>query len=87
MLDDLFVPRYAEDLVMEAVRTIASDVETLVMEAIGTNASSGVDGINIVNMVQQTFSIMEQLVAIFESMLEQSNLPLDDDGVEANNPK
>jgi hypothetical protein len=87
MLDDLFVPRDAEDLVMEAVRTIASDVETLVMEAIGTNASSGVDGINIVNMVQQTFSIMEQLVAIFESMLEQSNLPLDDDGVEANNPK
>ncbi len=30
---------------------------------------------------------MEQLVAILESMFEQSNLPLDDDGAEANNPK
>ncbi len=57
------------------------------MEVVGTKAGSGMDGINIVNMVQQAFSIMEQLAAIPESMPKQSDLPLDDDGVEANNPE
>ncbi len=57
------------------------------MEVVGTNAGPGVDGINIVNMVQQAFSIMEQLEAILESMPKQSDLPLDDDGAEANNPE
>jgi len=57
------------------------------VEAIGINIGLGVDGINIVNMVQQTFLIMEQLATIPKSMHEQSNLPLDDDGAKANNPK
>jgi hypothetical protein len=51
MLNDLFVPRNVEDLIVEAARTSIGDAKTLVMEAIGTNAGSGVDGINIVNMV------------------------------------
>jgi len=72
---------------MEVARTNASDVEAQVVEAVGISVGSGVDGINIVNMVQQAFSIMERLAAIPRSMPEQSNLPLDDDGVEANNPK
>jgi hypothetical protein len=38
-------------------------------------------------MVQQAFSIMEQLATILENMLKQLNLPLDDDGAEANNPE
>ncbi len=69
MLDDLFVPRDVEDLVAESTRTNTSDVEAPAMEVVGTNASSGVDGINIVNMVQQAFSIMEQLTAIPEKCL------------------
>jgi hypothetical protein len=83
MLDDLFVPRDIE----EVVEAAGGDAETPVVEAVGTNISSVVDGINIVNMVQQAFSIMEQLAAIPESMPEQSDLPLDDDGAEANNLK
>jgi hypothetical protein len=85
MLDDLFLPRDVEDLVVEAAKTNTGDVEAPVVEAVGTNTGSRVDGINIVNMVQQSFSIMEQLVAILESMPERSDLPLDDDGAEANN--
>jgi hypothetical protein len=87
MLDDLFVPRDVEDLVAEAAGTNTGDAKAPAVEGVGTNASSGVDGINIVNMAQQAFSIMEQLAAIPESMLEQSDLPLDDDGAEANNPE
>jgi hypothetical protein len=87
MLDDLFVPRDVEDLVVEAVGTNAGDAETPIVEAIGTNLGSRVDSINIMNMVQQEFSIMEQLTAIHKSMLEQSDLPLDDDGAKANNPE
>ncbi len=87
MLDDLFVPQDVEDLVVEAIGTNASDVEALIVEVVGTHTSSGVDGINIVNMAQQAFFIMEQLATILESMLEQSDLPLDDDGPEANNPE
>ncbi len=87
MLDDLFVPRDVEDLVTEATGTNTGDAEAPVMEVVGTNTGSGVDGINIVNMVQQPFSIMEQLTAIPKSMPKQSNLPLDDDGAEANNPE
>jgi len=68
MLDDLFVPRDVEDLVAEAARTNTGDVEAPTVEVVGTNAGLGVDGINIVNMVQQAFSIMEQLAAIPESM-------------------
>ncbi|CAK9856613.1 unnamed protein product [Sphagnum jensenii] len=86
MLDDLFVPRDVENLVAEAARTNIGDVEAPAVEVVGTNAGSGVDGINIVNMVQQAFSIMEQLAVVPESMPKQSDLPLDDDGVEANNP-
>ncbi len=85
MLDDLFVPRDVEDLVAEAARTNTSDAEAPTVEVVGTNVGSGVDGINIVNMVQQAFSIMEQLTAIHESMPKQSDLPLDDDGAKANN--
>ncbi len=55
---------------MEALRTNIGDVEAPIVEAVGTNARSGVDGINIVNMVQQAFSIMEQLTAILKSMPE-----------------
>jgi hypothetical protein len=51
MLDDLFVPRNVENLVVEVTGTNASDAKTLVVEGVGTNASLGVDGINIVNMV------------------------------------
>ncbi len=87
MLDDLFVPRDVEDLVTEAAGTNTGDAEAPVVEGVGTNVGSGVDGINIVNMAQQAFSIMEQLAAIPESMPEQSDLPLDDDGAEANNPE
>jgi hypothetical protein len=86
MLDDLFVPRDVEDLVVEVAGTNASDAEVPVVEAVGTIAGSGVDGINIMNMVQQAFFIMEQLATILESMPEQSDLPLNDDGAEANNP-
>jgi hypothetical protein len=68
MLDDLFVPRDVEDLVTEAAGTNIGDAEALAMEVVGTNIGSGVDGINIVNMVQQAFSIMEQLAAIPKSM-------------------
>ncbi len=68
MLDDLFVPRDVEDLVAEAAGTNTGDAEAPVVEVVGTKAGSGVDGINIVNMVQQAFSIMEQLAAIPESM-------------------
>jgi hypothetical protein len=74
-------------LVAEAAGTNTCDAEALVVEVVGTNAGLGVDGINIVNMVQQAFLIMEQLAAIHESMLKQSDLPLDDDGAEANNPE
>jgi hypothetical protein len=70
MLDDLFVLRDVEDLVVEAAGTNIGDVEAQIVEAVGTNTSSGVDGINIVNMVQQAFLIMEQLTTILESMLE-----------------
>jgi hypothetical protein len=87
MLDDLFVPRDVEDLVAKAAGTNTSDAEAPVVEVVGTNVGSGVDGINIVNMVQQAFLIMEQLAAIPESMPKQSDLPLDDDGAEANNPE
>ncbi len=87
MLDDLFVPRDVEDLVAEAARTNTGDAEAPAVEVVGTNAGSGVDGINIVNMAQQAFFIMEQLAAIPESMPKQSDLPLDDDGAEANNPE
>jgi hypothetical protein len=87
MLDDLFVPQDVEDLVVEAARTNIGDVEAPIVEAVGINVGSGMDGINIANMVQQAFSIMEQLTAIPKSMPEQSDLPLDDDGVEANNPE
>jgi hypothetical protein len=87
MLDDLFVPRDVEDLVAEVAGTNTGDVEAPAVEVVGTNAGSGVDGINIVNMVQQAFSIMEQLAAIPDSMPKQSDLPLDDDGAEANNPE
>jgi len=59
MLGDLFVLRDAGDLVAEATRTNTGDAEAPDVEVVGTNAGSGVDGINIVNMVQQTFSIME----------------------------
>jgi hypothetical protein len=59
MLDDLFVLRDVEDLVVEAVRTNIGDVEAPIVEAIGTNIGSRVDGINSVNLVQQAFSIME----------------------------
>jgi len=85
MLDDLFVLRDVEDLVAEAAGTNTGDVEAPAMEVAGTNAGSRVDGINIVNMVQQAFLIMEQLVAIPKNMPKQSDLPLDDDGAEANN--
>jgi alkylhydroperoxidase/carboxymuconolactone decarboxylase family protein YurZ len=68
MLDDLFVPRDVEDLVAEAAGTNTGDAEAPAVEVIETNTSSRVDGINIVNMVQQAFSIMEQLAAIPESM-------------------
>jgi hypothetical protein len=51
MLDDLFVPRDVEDLVVEAIKTNIGDAEAPVVEVVRTNASSGVDGINIVNMV------------------------------------
>jgi hypothetical protein len=85
MLDDLFVPRDVEDLVAEAAGINTGDAEAPVVEVVGTNAGLGVDGINIVNMVQQAFSIMEQLEAIPESMPKQLDLPLDDDGAEANN--
>ncbi len=70
MLDDLFVPRDVEDLVVEAVGTNTGHAEAPVVEVVGTNTGSGVDGINIVNMAQQAFSIMEQLAAIPESMLK-----------------
>jgi hypothetical protein len=40
---------------VEAIRTNIGDAKTPVVEAIGNNASSRVDGINIVNMVQQAF--------------------------------
>ncbi len=59
MLDDLFAPRDAENLVMEAIGTNASDAKTPVVEVVGINIGSGMDGINIVNMVQQAFFIME----------------------------
>jgi hypothetical protein len=72
---------------VEVAGTNASDVEAQVVEVVGTNVGSRVDGINIVNMVQQAFLIMEQLATIPKSMSKQSNLPLNDDGVEANNPK
>jgi hypothetical protein len=85
MLDDLFVPRDVEDLVAKVVGTNTGDAKAPAMEVVGTNAGLGVDGINIVNMVQQAFSIREQLAAIPESMPKQSVLPLDDDGAEANN--
>jgi len=52
MLDDLFVPRDVEDLIVKATGTNTSDAETPVVEVVGTNPSSGVDGINIVNMVE-----------------------------------
>jgi hypothetical protein len=52
MLDDLFVPRDVEDLVAEAAGTNTGDAEALAVEVVGTNARSGMDGINIVNMVQ-----------------------------------
>jgi hypothetical protein len=55
---------------VEAAGINIGDVEAPVVEVVGTNTGSGVDGINIVNMVQQAFSIMEQLVVIPESMLE-----------------
>jgi hypothetical protein len=55
MLDDLFVPRDVEDLVTEATGTNTSDAEALAVEVVGTNTGSGMDGINIVNMVQQAF--------------------------------
>jgi hypothetical protein len=87
MLDDLFVPRDVEDLVAEVAGTNIGDAEAPAVEVVGTNAGSGVDGIKIVNMVQQAFSIMEQLAAIPKSMPKQSDLPLDDDGAEANNPE
>ncbi len=87
MLDDLFVPRDVEDLVAEAAGTNTGDAEAPDVEVVGTNAGSRMDGINIVNMAQQAFSIMEQLKAIPESMPKQSDLPLDDDGAEANNPE
>ncbi len=87
MLDDLFVPQDVEDLVVETAGTNTGDAEAPAVEVVGTNASLRVDGINIVNMAQQTFLIMEQLATIPESMPKQSDLPLDDDGAEANNPK
>jgi len=68
MLDDLFVPQDVEDLVAEVAGTNTSDAEAPAVEVVGTNASSGMDGINIVSMVQQAFSIMEQLATIPESM-------------------
>ncbi len=68
MLDDLFVPRDVENLVAEAAGTNTGDAKAPAMEVVGTNAGPGVDGINIVNMVQQAFLIMEQLEAIPESM-------------------
>jgi hypothetical protein len=71
MLDDLFVPRDVEDLVAETVGTNIGDAKAPTVEVVGTNAGSGVDGINIVKMVQQTFSIMEQLAAVPESMPKQ----------------
>ncbi len=40
---------------MEAIRTNIGDAKTPVVEAVGNNAGSRVDGINIVNMVQQAF--------------------------------
>jgi hypothetical protein len=46
---------------VEVVGTNTSDIEAPIVEAIGINVGPGVDGINIVNMVQQAFSIMEQL--------------------------
>jgi hypothetical protein len=39
-------------LVAEAAGTNIGDAEAPVVEVVGTNAGSGVDGINIVNMVQ-----------------------------------
>ncbi len=69
MLDDLFVLRDVEDLVAEAAGTNTGDAEALAMEVVGTNAGPGVDGINIVNMAQQAFSIMEQLEAILRACL------------------
>jgi hypothetical protein len=68
MLDDLFVPQDVEDLVAEVARTNTGDAKAPAVEVVGTNTSSRMDGINIVNMVQQAFSIMEQLAAIHESM-------------------
>jgi hypothetical protein len=59
MLDDLFVPWDVEDLVAEATGTNTGDAEAPNVEVVGTNVGLGVDGINIVNMVQQAFSIME----------------------------
>ncbi len=59
MLDDLFVPRDVEDLVAEVAGTNTGDAKAPAVEVVGINASSGVDGINIVNMVQQAFSVME----------------------------
>jgi hypothetical protein len=44
---------------VEAIGTNASDAKALVVEVVGTNIGSGVDGMNIVNMVQQAFFIME----------------------------
>ncbi len=52
MLDDLFVPQDAKDLVVEVAGINAGDAKTPVVEAVGTNVGSRVDGINIVNMVQ-----------------------------------
>jgi hypothetical protein len=51
MLDDLFVPRDVEDLVVEVARTNKGDVEAPIVEVVGTNIGLGVGGINIVNMV------------------------------------
>jgi len=59
MLDDLFTPRDAENMVVEAIGTNASDAKAPVVEVVGTNIGSGMDGINIVNMVQHAFLIME----------------------------
>ncbi len=59
MLDDLFAPWDVVNMIVEAIGTNASDVKALVVEVVGTNIGSGVDGMNIVNMVQQAFFIME----------------------------
>ncbi len=87
MLDDLFMRWEVEKLVVEVTGTNTSDVEAQVVEAVAINIGLGMDGINILNMVQQAFLIMEWLATIPKSMPEQSNLSLDDDGVEANNLK